>query len=163
MTADVTVVAADAEATRTLGAVLAAWLRPGDVVLLDGGLGAGKTTFTQGVARGLGVTEVVTSPTFTLVRDYPTPAGFRLLHADVYRLDQLQEVLDLALPEQLEEGACAVIEWGARAVPALGPDYLVVSLAYDEADGPRRVGLRPVGAGWTERVAGLAAAWGAGA
>ena len=148
--------------TQAVAAVLAERLRAGDAVLLGGDLGAGKTTFTQGLARGLGVADVVTSPTFTLVRDYPTTAGFRLLHADVYRLEQLQEILDLGLPEQLEEGACAVIEWGERAALALAPDYLSVVLAYGEGDRERSLTLRPVGANWTARFAGLAEALAAG-
>jgi tRNA threonylcarbamoyladenosine biosynthesis protein TsaE len=137
--------------TQALGAALAGVLRPADVVLLGGDLGAGKTTFVQGVARALGVSEVVTSPTFTLVRSYPTTAGFDLLHADVYRLEHLQEVLDLALPEQLEDGACALIEWGELAAPALGPDYLLVGLDYARAEGERSVVFQPFGEEWTVR------------
>jgi tRNA threonylcarbamoyladenosine biosynthesis protein TsaE len=144
--------------TQELAARLAGQLRPGDVVLLGWELGAGKTTFTQGVARALGVTEVVTSPTFTLVREYPTPSGFRLLHADVYRLEQLQEILDLALPEHVEDGACALIEWGERAAPALAPDYLAVRLDYGEADTDRVLTLRPEGEAWTARFPGVVAA-----
>ncbi len=106
--------------------------------------------------------DVVTSPTFTLVRSYPTGAGFELLHADVYRLEQLQEVIDLALPEQLEAGACAVIEWGERAAPALGPDHLDVRLAYGADADERSIGVEPVGAGWAARAAELEAALGPG-
>jgi tRNA threonylcarbamoyladenosine biosynthesis protein TsaE len=156
--AQLTVASAGPGRTQALGAALAGVLRSGDVVLLGGGLGAGKTTFTQGVARTLGVTDVVTSPTFTLVRDYPTSAGFHLLHADVYRLEHLQEVVDLALPEQLEDGACALIEWGELAAPALGPDYLSVSLDYGALDQDRLVVFRPVGAAWAARFPALAAA-----
>jgi len=144
--------------TQEFGARLAGRLRGGDIVLLDGDLGAGKTTFIQGVGRALGVDDVVTSPTFTLVRDYPTAAGFHLLHADVYRLERLQEVLDLALPEQVEEGACALIEWGERAAAALAPDYLSVRLDYGQADTERVLTLDAVGPRWAGRFDGVAAA-----
>ena len=77
---------------------------PWRCLLLDGDLGAGKTTFTQGLARAMGVGEPVTSPTFTLVRSYPTSFGVELIHADVYRLDTLAEIVALGLPEMLEDG-----------------------------------------------------------
>jgi tRNA threonylcarbamoyladenosine biosynthesis protein TsaE len=137
-----------AEGTQRLAAGLAPLLQPGDVVLLGGDLGAGKTTFTQGLARALGVDEVVTSPTFTLVRSYRTGCGFDLLHADVYRLDQLQEIIDLALPEELEAGACAVVEWGDRAAPALGPDHLDVMFQLGTGADDRVLRVRPVGDRW---------------
>lgn len=114
-------------ATRQLAARLASVARSGDVVLLAGGLGAGKTTFAQGFAAGLGVEGPVTSPTFTLVRQYRCPLG-QLLHADVYRLDHLVEVEDLGLPELLEEGGVALVEWGDVAAPALGPVAMTVTL-----------------------------------
>lgn len=120
---------ATAEGTRELAAALAPLARPGDVVLLVGGLGAGKTTFAQGFARGLGVVGPVTSPTFTLVRQYPCTGAVRqLLHADVYRLDTLAEVADLGLSELVEDGAVALVEWGDAAAPALGDDTLTVVL-----------------------------------
>jgi tRNA threonylcarbamoyladenosine biosynthesis protein TsaE len=127
--------------TRALGAALARALRPGDVVLLAGDLGAGKTTLAQGIGVGLGITDQVTSPTFTLVRSYPCPvpveavggrrAGATVrtfLHADLYRLDNLAEVADLALAELVEDDAVAVVEWGDVAEPVLGGDALSVRL-----------------------------------
>ena len=139
-------------ATRKIAARLAELLEPGDVILLGGDLGAGKTTFTQGLAQALGVDDVVTSPTFTLVRSYPTARGLALLHADVYRLEQLHEIIDLALPEQLDDGACAVIEWGERAAPALGPDYLSITIEYGIDEGDRVLVVRTVGPRWTARA-----------
>jgi tRNA threonylcarbamoyladenosine biosynthesis protein TsaE len=121
---------------------LAGVLRPGDTVLLGGDLGAGKTTFTQGLAAALEVTEPVTSPTFVLVHSYRTGAGWDLLHADVWRLGQLQEVIDLALPELLEDGAAVVVEWGERAAPALSADCLHVAIDFDGA-GPPSAGTVP--------------------
>jgi tRNA threonylcarbamoyladenosine biosynthesis protein TsaE len=152
---------------------LAGVLRPGDTVLLGGDLGAGKTTFTQGLAAALDVTEPVTSPTFVLVHSYRTGAGWDLLHADVWRLGQLQEVIDLALPELLEDGAAVVVEWGERAAPALSADCLHVAMdfdgaapatapetaaadARDAAAGERRLVFTSRGASWDGRMAALA-------
>lgn len=147
------------EQTRAIGARLGALLGSGDVVLLGGELGAGKTTLTQGLALGLGVKEQVTSPTFTLVRCYDSgPGQLKLLHADMYRLENLQEIIDLGLPELLEEGAVAVVEWGEQAAPALLPDYLEIQLEFAEGDGcedQRRLLLRPMGSRWAARFAGL--------
>ena len=116
-------------------ASIAKTLLPGDVILLDGDLGAGKTTFTQGLARAMGVGEQVTSPTFTLVRSYPTSFGVELIHADVYRLETLADIVALGLPEMLENGAVAVIEWGERAAPALGPEHLGIRFALTDVEG----------------------------
>jgi tRNA threonylcarbamoyladenosine biosynthesis protein TsaE len=148
-----------AEGTRRLGACLARGLRAGDVVLLSGELGSGKTTLAQGIAAGLGVADIVTSPTFTLVRSYPCPvppvadglsaadglspgpgpAVRTFIHADLYRLDHTGEVADLALGELVEEAAVAVVEWGNVAGPALGGDSLSVLLAQGDDDDERRV------------------------
>jgi tRNA threonylcarbamoyladenosine biosynthesis protein TsaE len=145
------VVARGPEDTRRIGAAVAGLLRPGDTVLLGGDLGAGKTTFTQGLAAALGVTGPVTSPTFVLVHTYRTAAGWDLLHADVWRLDQLQEVVDLAIPELVEDGAAAVIEWGERAAPALAPDYLYIGIDYLGTDngGTGNAGTGSMGTGST--------------
>lgn len=116
--------------TQAAGVAFAALLRAGDVVLLEGQLGAGKTTFTQGVAKGLGVVERVTSPTFTVVRqhDCHVDSGIKTLHhADVYRVEHLGEVLDLALGELVEESAVALVEWGELAASVFGPDVLTVA------------------------------------
>ena len=93
-----------AEDTRAIGSVLADLLESGDAVALTGELGAGKTTFVQGVARGLGFEGPVASPTFTLVREYP--ARLHVHHADVYRLERMQEALDLGFEEMAEARAC---------------------------------------------------------
>ncbi len=138
-------------ATQAVAAALVGFIVPGDVVLLGGDLGAGKTAFTQGLARAAGVDEVVTSPTFTLLRPYRTAIGPDLLHADVYRLEHLREVVDLALPEQLEDGAFAVIEWGERAAPALAPDVLSVTIDFGSRDDDRRLHIRPEGPSWEVR------------
>ena len=128
----------------------------GDIVLLGGDLGAGKTTFTQGLARALGIEEQVTSPTFTLIRSYDGPGRVGLLHADVYRLEHLQEIVDLGLPELVEEGVIAVIEWGDVAAPVLLPDYLDVRIELGEGDDERTIVVWPVGIRWASRLRRLA-------
>jgi tRNA threonylcarbamoyladenosine biosynthesis protein TsaE len=135
--------------TRALAGALAELARPGDLLLLAGELGAGKTAFAQGFGRGLGVTEPITSPTFTLARDYEG----RLLmhHLDVYRLDHLGEVLDVGLPELLDDGSVTLIEWGDAILPALPTDYLEVRFAYGEDDDERTITVRPVGPRWSAR------------
>jgi tRNA threonylcarbamoyladenosine biosynthesis protein TsaE len=138
------------------------------VVLLEGDLGAGKTTFVQGVAEALGVEEAVTSPTFVLARPYACARGpgaesasgiDTLWHADVYRLEHLREVWDLDLAELVDEDAVAFVEWGDRAAPALGADALrvlieVTSTASSVGDHPERsvsfVAAR--GSSWAERL-----------
>jgi tRNA threonylcarbamoyladenosine biosynthesis protein TsaE len=152
----VTVWCSDAAATQTLAGRLAPVLQPGDLVLIEGDLGAGKTTFTQGLARALGVTEAVTSPTFVLMNVYPTAAGFDLAHVDVYRLDRLSEVVDLALPELLDDGAVVVVEWGERAAAALAGDHLFVRMVAG-AGGGRTVTLEPHGPAWALRLEPIAA------
>ena len=130
----------DAAATRDAGEAFASVLTPGDVVLLTGRLGAGKTTFVTGVARGLGVTDRVTSPTFTMVREHrcENDRGIAtLLHADLYRVESLAEVLDLALGELVEESAVALVEWGDLAAGVLGHDVITVDVAVEEDDARR--------------------------
>jgi tRNA threonylcarbamoyladenosine biosynthesis protein TsaE len=103
--------------TEALAEELASRLAPGDLLLLAGELGSGKTTFVRGLARGLGATATVQSPTFTLVRVYP--GRVQLAHADLYRLERTAELGDLGLEELLEEGVVAV-EWGDRLAPTGG-------------------------------------------
>jgi tRNA threonylcarbamoyladenosine biosynthesis protein TsaE len=120
------------------GEAFASLLRPGDIVLLSGPLGAGKTTFTQGVGRGLGVHDRVTSPTFTIVRQHEcvNDLGIATLHhADVYRVGSLGEVDDLALGELVEESAVAIVEWGEIASELFGRDVINVSFILDDGEG----------------------------
>ncbi|MEY2477797.1 MAG: tRNA threonylcarbamoyladenosine biosynthesis protein TsaE [Actinomycetota bacterium] len=142
-----------ADDTRELGAAVAGVVTRGDVVLLAGDLGAGKTTLTQGFARGLGVTEQVTSPTFVLMRPYD--GRLPIVHVDAYRLEHLQEVIDLGLPELLDDGAVAIIEWGDVVAPALPPDFLELRLEYREGEDERDVHLRIAGPRWAARKAAL--------
>lgn len=147
--------------TQALAESLAALSRPGDLVVLAGEMGAGKTAFAQGFARGLGVTERVTSPTFTIVREY---AGTELAlhHLDVYRLDQLREVPELGVGEMLDEDAVMLVEWGDAVLPALGDQYLEVRLEFGADDDHRFVELTPRGTPWVARgrvVAEVLAPW----
>lgn len=144
-------------ATAALATALAPLLEAGDVILLDGDLGAGKTTFMQGLAAGLGVDDNVTSPTFTLMNIYPTSRGVDLVHVDAYRLENLSEVIDLALTEMLEDGAIVAIEWGDRARAALADPVLRIAMqAPDPSDPDRRsIELTGEGPGWPARWAAV--------
>lgn len=120
------------EDTEALGGRMASSLRPGDIVVLAGGLGAGKTLFTKGLATGLGVEEPVVSPSFVLVRQYRS--GFMpLVHADVYRLGSINEFNDLDVLEMAKEGVL-VIEWGSAVESALPTDHLRVEFRVEEDD-----------------------------
>ena len=143
---------ADPEQTQAVAAAVASVVRAGDVILLSGDLGAGKTTFTQGFARALGVTEPVTSPTFTLLNEYR--GRLRVLHADVYRLDSLQEVIDLGIGELVEEDSVALVEWGEAAAPAL-PGHLTITIEHGDGDDDRTITLRPSGTAWADRIDAL--------
>ena len=144
------VVTHSADDTRELAGQLAGVARRGDLVLLAGDLGAGKTTFTQGFGRALGVEERIVSPTFNLVRTYD--GRLPLVHADVYRLDHLQEIVDLGLPEMLDD-AVTLVEWGDVAAQALPADFLEARLELGAEDDDRRITLRVVGPSWAGRLA----------
>lgn len=164
-----------AEETRAVAGAIAPLCVPGDVLLLAGDLGSGKTTFAQGFGRALGIVGPITSPTFTLVRQYEldgavdAPAGRplkTLLHADVYRLDSLGEIVDLGLGELVEEGAVALVEWGDVAEPVLGDGSLSLRLDaacgngdpgdLDDLDDRRTVTIGRSGERWADRWARLA-------
>jgi tRNA threonylcarbamoyladenosine biosynthesis protein TsaE len=140
--------------TRALAGAVADLVQAGDIVLLAGELGAGKTAFVQGFGRALGVTDRITSPTFTIAQEYS--GRLRLHHLDVYRLDHLSETLDIGLPEIVDEGAVVVIEWGDVVVPALPADFCEIRLAFGEGDDDRIIELRPVGRRWSARARALA-------
>ncbi len=138
--------------TRALAGALAGRLGVGDVLVLAGDLGAGKTAFTQGLAAGLGVAGPVTSPTFTIATRYD---GHELVlhHLDVYRLDDVAETLDLDLPDLMDSGV-TVIEWGEQIVEALPVERLIVRLAYGEGDDDRLIVFEG-GPVWMSRLADL--------
>lgn len=118
--------------TQRLGDQLGRLLRPGHVVALVGELGAGKTCLTQGIARGLGVEEPVTSPTFIMVNEYRTADGAALYHIDCYRLDEngVAEALAIGMDELLGSDGICVVEWAERIEPLLPHERLAVTLVY---------------------------------
>lgn len=122
-------------AMRALGVRLAALLRAGDLVVLSGPLGAGKTTLVQGIGDGLGVRGPVTSPTFVIARLHPSlRGGPALVHADAYRLGSRLEVDDLDLDADLDSSV-TVVEWGEGLVEQLAPSYLEIAISRPGADG----------------------------
>lgn len=144
---------ASVDETRKVGAALAELCRPGDVVLLAGDLGAGKTMLAQGVGYALGIEQPITSPTFVLARHYQ--GRIPLDHLDVYRLDQMSELFDIGLPEMLDERALILIEWGDAIAPGLPSEYLEVRLTFGDTDDERVIAFRPVGGRWSNRMVAL--------
>ena len=142
--------------TRALAAEVAVLVQAGDLVVLGGDLGAGKTAFTQGLAQGLGVQDPVTSPAFVLVRSYV--GRLPLTHIDVYRLDTIQEVVDLGIAEIVDAGGVTVVEWGDVVTPALPADFLDVRLEHAAAEDERSCIFDAVGPAWAPRMAALAKA-----
>ena len=137
--------------TRAWGVLLGALLRAGDLVVLTGDLGAGKTSLTQGIADGLGVRGPITSPTFVIARTHPSLVGGPdLVHVDAYRLGGLAELDDLDLDASLQD-AVTVVEWGHGLAEQLSDGYLEVTLRGHDA---RTVNLVCHGARWTDPGAG---------
>lgn len=137
-----------ADATRAVGAALGRVLRAGDLVLLTGDLGAGKTTLTQGLADGLGVRGPITSPTFVIARIHPSlRGGPELVHVDAYRLGGITELDDLDLDTELEE-AVTVVEWGHGLAEGLADDRLELTLTADPATEARTCEVATHGARW---------------
>jgi len=139
-----------------VAATLAGLSTPGDLIVLSGDLGAGKTAFAKGFGAALGVTEPITSPTFTLVREYV--GRMKMYHLDVYRIEQIEETLDLGLAELLDDDAVTLIEWGETILAALPADYLEIRIEMGEGDDDRLLDLAVVGSRWTSRHGGLARA-----
>jgi len=138
--------------TLALGRRLAARLRAGDIVLLAGRLGVGKTRFAAGIGEGLGVAETMTSPSFVLVKTYE--GFFPVIHADVYRLGSSAEFEDLDLPEQAADGVL-LIEWGDIVAPGVPVDHLLVEITF-QGETARSFRFIPSGT-WVDRpLTGLA-------
>ena len=158
MTVRRTWVVGTAAEMRDLGARLGEACEGGDVIVLSGDLGAGKTTMTQGIGRGLGITEPVTSPTFVIARVHQNP-GIRpdLVHVDAYRLGSLTEVEDLDLESDLDRSV-VVVEWGEGMVDGLSDARVVVRIcrADDDEDETRSVEMNSDGDRWATALEGMA-------
>jgi tRNA threonylcarbamoyladenosine biosynthesis protein TsaE len=140
------------EATRRLGARLAAQLRPGDTVLLTGDLGAGKTTLARAVIAEMCGVEDAPSPTYTLVQLYDTAAGDELWHADLYRIEDVSELEELGLEDAFETAVC-LVEWPDRLGDAIPQDRLEILLRASDAGLESGREARITGFGrWEERV-----------
>ncbi len=143
-------------ATGTIAAAVADLTVAGDVIVLGGDLGAGKTAFTKAFGAALDVTDAITSPTFTLHQRYET-GRLVVHHLDVYRIDQIEETIDLALPELFESGGVVVIEWGDTIAPALPASYLMIQVEFGQGDDERVFNFIGIGPAWHARMGQLAA------
>ena len=135
--------------THAIAAALAAVVRSGDVLVLAGEMGSGKTAFAQGFGAALGVDEPITSPTFNLVHNHRA-GKLNLLHADIYRLGTQHEVADLALTEMVEADGVLLVEWGDVVASMFG-DHLLVRLEPGDGDYERRITISAVGRSWATR------------
>ena len=143
--------------THAIAAAIAGLSRTGDLVVLAGEMGAGKTAFAKGFGAALGVTEPITSPTFTLVHSYDA-GRITLHHADIYRLSTHHEVADLALAELLEYDGIVLLEWGDVVAQSLGEHLLVHLVADLDDDDVRHVTVSGTGRSWAMRWDRLVAA-----
>jgi tRNA threonylcarbamoyladenosine biosynthesis protein TsaE len=142
--------------TTSLGTRIGGILRPGEVLLLVGDLGTGKTTFVQGLAAGLEISRRPRSPTFTMVHTYDG-GKYPLVHVDLYRIDNTTEVLGLGLEELLEPPAVAAVEWGEKATSIVGDHYLELDFTWEDSDDVRNIRFLPVGR-WQSRMGDLSEA-----
>ncbi len=149
----VSILSSDVQETHRLGERLGALLQPGDVLALQGDLGAGKTNLVQGLAQGLGITEDVNSPTFILANEYYT-GRLPLYHIDAYRLENAAEAIGFGLEDYLNGNGVTVIEWAERVREVLPQDILWLELSY-VSENERRIEITPLG----PRAAQLAAVW----
>ena len=153
-----------ADQTTALGHRLGEILRPGEVLLLVGDLGTGKTTFVQGLASGLGFERRARSPSFTMVHEY-RGGRYPLIHVDLYRCSSPGEVFDLGLDELFEPPSVSAVEWGDKAFEIAGRDYLELDFAWDAGEDVRNIAFLPSGR-WNDRMGDLSEvvrAWAEGA
>jgi tRNA threonylcarbamoyladenosine biosynthesis protein TsaE len=145
-----------AEQTQRLGIQLGKLAKAGDVMLLVGELGAGKTCLAQGIAWGLGIDDYALSPSFVLIREYQ--GRLLLYHIDFYRLDSIEEVIDLGLDDYLCGGGVCVVEWADKALPVLPEEHLLVRLEH-LGENERRLCLEPKGECYQELISELKERW----
>ncbi|MBI2907267.1 MAG: tRNA (adenosine(37)-N6)-threonylcarbamoyltransferase complex ATPase subunit type 1 TsaE [Chloroflexi bacterium] len=138
--------------TRDLGRRIGELAQAGDVILLVGALGVGKTCLTQGIAEGLGVTEYTASPSFVLVREYQ--GRFPLFHVDLYRLTNLTEIADLGLDDYFQGKGMTVVEWADRAMDLLPAEHLLIDMSYI-SPARRRLSFEPRGERYEQVVCEL--------
>ena len=142
--------------THAVAAAIAGLVKAGDVIVLAGDMGAGKTAFAQGFGRALGITEPITSPTFTVVHTYDT-GRIVMHHADLYRLDRRSEVEDLGLDEMIEGRGVLLVEWGDVVADSFGDHLEVLLERIDDSDDARRITIRSIGRRWETRWSKLEA------
>lgn len=142
------------EKTRQLGRLLGARARPGDLLLLSGPLGSGKTCLAQGVAFGLGIEEYARSPSFVIVSRYR--GRLDLYHVDLYRLESLQEITDLGLEEYASGDGICLVEWAEKALPLFPQEHMWIEMAYGEAENERCIHLKVRGRRYRELLEELA-------
>jgi tRNA threonylcarbamoyladenosine biosynthesis protein TsaE len=135
------------EETQQIGRYLGASAKPGDVCLLSGNLGAGKTCLTQGIAWGLGISEYAASPTFVLMREMR--GRLMLYHIDLYRLDQLEEIADLGLDDYFYGKGVCVVEWAEKGLSILPPEHLRIQIDHT-GETERRLTMMPDGQRYEE-------------
>jgi len=140
--------------TTRLGLLIGEVIRPGEIVLLVGDLGTGKTTFVQGLALGLGFERRARSPSFTMVHEY-RGGRYPLVHVDLYRCNSASEVFDLGLEELFEPPAVSAVEWGEKAFEIAGRDYLELDFSWDTGEDVRNIRFLPSGR-WQDRMGDLA-------
>jgi len=140
------------EQTQKFGAGIGELCLPGDVFLLVGSLGAGKTCLTQGITWGLGIKEYAASPSFVVVRELY--GRLPLYHTDLYRLDRIEEIVDLGLDDYLYGNGVCVVEWAEKGLSALPVEYLLIQIGY-LSDDERKLQLKPSGKRYREILAQL--------
>jgi len=148
----VEITSSSTEQTRKLGMKLGKLAAPGDIILLVGKLGAGKTCLTQGIARGMGIKEYTTSPTFVLVREYP--GKLPLYHIDLYRLDRIEEVAQLGLDDYIYGKGVCVVEWAEKGLSVLPDEHLLIEIQTVSST-KRKLSFVPLGKRYMEMLSKL--------
>ncbi|MSQ14630.1 MAG: tRNA (adenosine(37)-N6)-threonylcarbamoyltransferase complex ATPase subunit type 1 TsaE [Dehalococcoidia bacterium] len=143
------------EETGSLGELIGSLVEPGDVLLLVGSLGSGKTRLTQGIGEGMGIDDSIASPTFVIVMEHR--GTLPLYHVDLYRLEETAAVLDLGLDDYFYGDGVTVVEWADRAMPAMPPEHLLVRMSYIDED-HREMVFHPEGERYLELTRDIATA-----